>query len=123
MWNRRSASDALTGGYRQAILDVGGEVTAEKMPFDPEVVPRSGLFSPRATHVRQRTAARSRGPDRPCAQRVVRAHEWGGGERLLALLRALHARYADSGGIVTLVYETEIFRCDEALTVSGPSAP
>ena len=30
-------------------------------------------------------------------------------ERLLGLLRALHERYADAGGFVTLVYETEVF--------------
>ena len=45
MWNRRSTTDPLTVGYRQAILDVGGEVTAERMSFDPAVVPGSGLFS------------------------------------------------------------------------------
>jgi hypothetical protein len=31
------------------------------------------------------------------------------GERLLVLLRALHRRYADASGFVTIVYETEVF--------------
>jgi hypothetical protein len=31
------------------------------------------------------------------------------GERLLSLLRALHERYADGSGFVTLVYDTEVF--------------
>jgi hypothetical protein len=31
-------------------------------------------------------------------------------ERLVELLRALHARHADADGFVRLVYETEVFR-------------
>jgi hypothetical protein len=31
------------------------------------------------------------------------------GERLLSLLRALHERYADGSGFVTLAYDTEVF--------------
>jgi hypothetical protein len=31
------------------------------------------------------------------------------GERVLTLLRALHERYADGSGFVTLVYDTEVF--------------
>src|SRR5215831_12810905 len=46
MWNRRSASDPLTAAYRQAILDSGGEVPAERMPFDPAIVSAEGLFTP-----------------------------------------------------------------------------
>ena len=33
--------------------------------------------------------------------------------RLLDLLRALHARYADIRGLATLVYETEVFRAQK----------
>jgi hypothetical protein len=32
------------------------------------------------------------------------------GERLLELLRTLHAMYADADGVVTMIYETEIYR-------------
>jgi hypothetical protein len=32
---------------------------------------------------------------------------------LLDLLRALHTRYADMRGLVTLVYETEVFRAQK----------
>ena len=46
MWNRRSTSDPLTAGYRQAIVDVGGEVAAERMSFNPDVITGSKLFSP-----------------------------------------------------------------------------
>jgi SAM-dependent methyltransferase len=111
MWNRRSQTDPFTAGYRRAILDVGGEIAAERMPFDPDVVARSGQFFP---------------PDRlafPNDQRLDLAGLIGrarsasyvpksgpDAERLLELLRRLHARHADADGCVTLVYETEVFR-------------
>jgi ubiquinone/menaquinone biosynthesis C-methylase UbiE len=50
MWNRRSTTDPLTQGYRRAILEVGGEITAERMPFDPTVVPAGGAFSELERH-------------------------------------------------------------------------
>ena len=114
VWNRRSTSDPLTAGYRQAILDVGGEIEAERMGFDPDAVGGSGLFSPA-----ERTAF-------PNFQRldldglIGRAQSASyvpktgpAGERLLDLLGALHERYADLGGFVTLVYETEVFRAQK----------
>ena len=110
MWNRRSSADPLTAAYKQAILDVGGEVAAERMPFDPGVVAGSGLFSP---------VVRSAFPN---AQRldldglIGRARSASyvpktgdAGERLLSMLRDLHARHADAGGFVSLIYETEVF--------------
>ena len=109
-WNHRSASDPLTAGYQQAIVDVGGEGTAESRTFDPDVIAASGLFS---------------SPERksfPNFQRLDLAGLIGrarsasyvpksgaAGERLLGLLRALHERYADESGFVTLVYDTEVF--------------
>jgi SAM-dependent methyltransferase len=111
MWNRRSQTDPLTVGYRQAILDVGGETAAERMPFDPDVVGRSTLFSA-AERVTFPNAQRL-----DLAGLIGRAHSasyvpksGSQGERLLALLRALHARYADPDGFVTLVYDTEVYR-------------
>lgn len=110
MWNRRNASDPLTAGFRQAIFDVGGETAAERMPFDASGVPGSGLFSPVV-----RTAF-------PNAQRldlaglIGRARSASGvpktgelGERLESMLRDLHARHADADGIVSVIYETEVF--------------
>ena len=111
MWNRRSTSDPLTVGYREAIVAVGGDIVAESMCFDPDVVTRSGLFSP---------------PQRTTFANVQRLDVQGligratstsyapksgaEGEELLRLLRALHERYADADGFVTMVYETEIYR-------------
>ena len=109
IWNRRSTSDPLTAGYRQAIVEVGGETAAESRTFDPTVMSGSGLFS---------------APERksfPNLQRldltglIGRARsgsyvpkDGAAGERLLGLLRALHERYADRDGFVTLVYDTEV---------------
>ena len=111
LWNRRSKSDPLTAGYRQAIVDVGGEIADETRAFDPDAVTRSGLFSsPERSsfpnfqrlniegligRARSASYVPKSGPD---------------GERLLELLRDLHARHADATGFVTMVYETEVFR-------------
>ena len=111
MWNRRSTSDPFTAGYREAIVEIGGDITAERMPFDPDVVTRSELFTrperiafPHVQHLdldgligRARSASYvpKSGPD---------------GERMMRLLHRLHDRYADAKGVVTLVYETEVYR-------------
>jgi SAM-dependent methyltransferase len=109
-WNRRSTIDPLTAGYRQAIVDVGGEITVEGQPFDPAVVTDSGLFS---------AAERKSFPNLQrldLAGLIGRARSasyvpksGAAGEQLLGLLRALHERYADGSGFVTLVYDTEVF--------------
>jgi SAM-dependent methyltransferase len=111
IWNRRSTSDPLTAGYQQAIVDVGSDIAVENINFDPDIVTRSGLFS---------------GPERltfPNLQRLdlealigrARSASYvprsgAAGERLLQLLRHLHQQYADAHGLVTFVYETEVFR-------------
>jgi ubiquinone/menaquinone biosynthesis C-methylase UbiE len=110
VWNRRSKIDPLTAGYRQAIVEVGGEITAEWMTFDPGAFTQSALFSSL-----DRTSF-------PNFQRLdlegfigrARSASYvpkGGpaGERMLSLLHTLHEQYADPNGFVTMVYETEIF--------------
>ncbi len=110
VWNRRSATDLLTAGYRQAILEVGGEIAAERMSFDPGVVSASGLFT---------------APERrvfPNVQRldleglIGRARsasyvpkEGLAGDRLITLLHGLFDRYSGNDGTVALVYETEVY--------------
>jgi SAM-dependent methyltransferase len=123
MWNRRSTMDPLTVGYRQAILDVGGEITAERMPFDPDVVTRSGLFSPpdrktfpNAQHLDlDGLIGRARS-----ASYVPKSGE--ASEQLLDLLRTLHAAYADAAGFVTLVYETEVYLSSQRRALTASSA-
>jgi hypothetical protein len=88
----------------------GGETAAESIGFDPDVVAQNKLFSPP-----ERTSF-------PNFQRLdldgliglARSTSYVpksglAGERLLGLLRELHARHADASGFVTLVYETEVF--------------
>jgi SAM-dependent methyltransferase len=110
MWNRRSTADPLTAGFRRAILDSGGEVPAERMPFEPSIVRQDGLFTP----VERQGWPNTQRLDRDgligrahSASYVPKSGEVGA--RLLDELRALHARYADGDGFVTLVYETEVY--------------
>jgi SAM-dependent methyltransferase len=110
MWNRRSATDPLTAAYRKAIVDVGGEIAAERMPFEPEIVSADGRFTAperRAFPNTQRLDLDGLIGRARSASYVPKAGE--AGMRLLESLRALHARFADRNGFVTLVYETELY--------------
>ena len=111
MWNRRSTTDPLTAGYRQAILDVGGEIAVERVDFDPGVIADSGLFSPPDRHAfpnAQRLTLEGLIGRARSASYVPKTGEEG--QRLLDLLRTLHTQHADADGFVDLVYETEVFR-------------
>jgi SAM-dependent methyltransferase len=110
VWNRRSTTDPLTVGYRQAILDVGGEITAERMPFDPGVVAASGAFAGperRAFANQQRLDLEGLIGRARSASYVPK--EGPDGERLIALLRDLYDRHRRDDGSVALVYETEVY--------------
>ena len=110
VWNRRSTSDPLTVGYRRAILEVGDDTGAESMSFNPDVIVQSDLFSPaerRSFPNLQRLDLDGLIGRARSASYVPKSG--GAGDRLLDLLRALHERHADASGIVTLVYETEVF--------------
>ena len=110
VWNRRSRTDPFTAGYRQAIVEVGGDTGAESMSFDPDVVARSGLFTPlerRSVPHRQRLDLDGLIGRARSASYVPKTGAES--ERLLGLLRALHLQYADASGFATLIYETEIF--------------
>ncbi len=111
VWNRRSKTDPLTAGYRQAIVDVGGDMGVESMPFDPGVIAGSGLFSPAErlgfSNIQRLDLEGLIGRARS-ASYVPKTG--AAGQQLVDLLRALHERYADAYGFVTLVYETEVFR-------------
>jgi SAM-dependent methyltransferase len=109
-WNRRSTSDPLTAGYRQAIVDAGGEITAEGRPFDPNVISDTGLFSlPERKSVPNFQRLDLTGLIGRARSASYVPKSGAAGERVLTLLRALHERYADGSGFVTLVYETEVF--------------
>lgn len=110
MWNHRSKTDPLTVGYRHAIVEVGGDTGVESMSFDPAVIERGGLFPA----PERRTFANVQRLDLDGLIGRARSASYmpktgAAGERLLALLRALHGTHADRDGFVTLVYETEVF--------------
>jgi SAM-dependent methyltransferase len=110
MWNRRSKIDPLTAGYRQVIVDVGGDMGVESMPFDPAVVSNSGRFSTpeRLTFSNaQRLDLDGLVGRARSASYVPKTGDEG--DRLIDLLTALHAAHADAAGFVNLVYETEIY--------------
>ena len=110
MWNRRSSIDPLTAGYRQAIVDVGGETAAERMSFDPDVITRSGLFSvPEQSRFPNFQRLDLEGLIGRARSASYVPKSGAAGERLVDRLGALHAQYADASGSVTLVYETEVF--------------
>jgi len=110
MWNRRSTTDAFTVGFRQAIADVGGDSEVERAPFDPDGVARSGLFS---AAIRSSTPSEQRVDLDGLVGRARSASyvpkTGPAGDTLLRLLSDLHARHADANGLVTLVYDTEIY--------------
>jgi hypothetical protein len=110
MWNRPDSSDSLTAGYRQAIVDVGGDVGTARMAFDPDVVGRSGQFSAAV----RTTFANAQALD--LAGLIGRANSASyvprsatASARLTSLLTELHQRHAGPGGLVTMRYETEVF--------------
>jgi len=109
VWNRRDGSDPLTAGYRQAILEVGGETSAERMEFAPEVVARSGPFAPIGRQEFRNFQRLDLDGLIGRARSASYVPKQGpASERLLELLRELHARYADANGYVTLVYAADV---------------
>ncbi len=111
MWNRRSTIDELTVGYREAIFAAGGEVAAERMSFEADVIAESGLFATadRMTfpHLQRLDLEGLIGRARSTS---YAPKSGAAGEELLRLLRDLHERHADDRGFVTMVYETEVYR-------------
>ena len=110
MWNRRNAADPFTAGYRDAIAAAGGNPEIDRAPFDPDGLARSGVFTPPVRTVTPSGQRLDRTGLIGRAQSTSYAPKTGAeGERLVALLTDLHARFADRDGFVTLVYETEVF--------------
>jgi SAM-dependent methyltransferase len=110
VWNRRSRTDPLTAGYRRAIVDVGGETTMETTGFDPAAIAEGELFSaPVRTSFPNSQRLDLEGLIGRSRSASYVPKTGAAGARLLSLLRALHAEYADADGFVTLVYETEVF--------------
>ena len=122
MWNRRRRDDAFTAGYRAAILEVGGDSLVERMDFDPELVARSGSFSP------ARLVAFPFHQELDFTGLVGRAMSASyvpktgpGAVKLMELLRELHARHADGQGLVKLAYTTEVYIAEAMAKDRDPS--
>jgi len=117
MWNSRSRMDPFTAGYRQAIRDVEGERVAERTEFDAartEAVAEAAHGRRLLEPFTRRVFPNQQRLD--LAGLIGRSHSASyvpktgpRGERLLELLTALHRRFADANGFVTLVYETEVY--------------
>jgi SAM-dependent methyltransferase len=110
VWNRRSRTDPLTVAYRDALLSAGAEAGLEQTTFDPGMVARSGHFAP----ARRVTFSNEQRLDRDGLVGRARSASYcpkdgPEAERLEARLHEIWRQYADSEGLVALVYETELY--------------
>lgn len=113
VWNRRSRSDAFTLGYRRALEAIDGDAPAERSAFDAAAIAGSGRF----TAVRREVFGNAQALDE--GQLLGRAlststvpRRGPDTERLLAMLRELHARHRGADGRASLVYDTEVYLCE-----------
>jgi SAM-dependent methyltransferase len=110
MWNRRRSDDAFTAGYRAAILEVGGDSAVERMDFDAALITKSGLFSPaRLFAFPFHQALDFTGLVGRAMSASYVPKTGPGAAKLTDLLSVLHAHYADSQGMVKLMYTTEVY--------------
>lgn len=113
LWNRRSRQDAFTLGYRAALEAIDAEAPAETKPFFPDSVTRIGCF---ANH-RQRTfdylqqMTEEQLIGRALSTSTV-PRSGPVAERLLGMLRDLHARHRGPDGLATMVYRTDVHLWD-----------
>lgn len=113
IWNRRDKNDAFSKGYRDAILEVEGESSVERMDFDPALLTAEDEFTVpvavRFLHVQELDRAGLHGRARSASyvpKRGARAH------RLIDMLDTLFDRYHDARGLVTLRYACEVWTAD-----------
>jgi SAM-dependent methyltransferase len=110
MWNRRRQDDALTAGYRAAILAVGGDSLVERMDFHPDVVTKSGRFEPpRLVAFPFEQALDFHGLLGRAMSASYVPKTGPDAAKVTELLRDVHARHADGNGIVRLMYTTEVY--------------
>ncbi len=111
LWNHRSRSDEFMRGYEAVILEVldrGADPAIVGMESDVAAVERSGLFGPRrvVSFEHRQRVDRDGLIGRALSASYV-PKDGPGRARLVELLDALHARYAN-GGNVDFVYDAEV---------------
>lgn len=110
MWNRRSTTDPLTSGYRDALLAAGVESLMERMPFDPAVLPASGWFpAPRLLEFPHDQPLDLDGLVGRAMSASYVPRIGPGADVLVERLRALHARHRDGAGRVFLRHSTQVY--------------
>jgi SAM-dependent methyltransferase len=108
VWNHRSSTDPFMRGYQDVILELGAEPAVANMGADLPSVERSGLFGPRRMlRFEHRQAVDRDGLIGRALSASYVPKDGPGRARLVELLTALHARFAQ-GAQVYFVYETEV---------------
>jgi hypothetical protein len=110
LWNRRSREHPFTLGYRTVLEAMGAEAPAERSHFDPAVVTGAGSFEePRQlefVNAQSLTEEELLGRARSTSTVPLTGPRC---ERILAMLRDLHARHRGADGTAQMVYRTEVF--------------
>ncbi|HTQ06964.1 MAG TPA: class I SAM-dependent methyltransferase [Polyangiaceae bacterium] len=108
LWNHRSPSDPFMRGYEDVIVSLAADRSVVGMNADVAAVDRSGLFGPRrvVSFEHRQTVDRDGLVGRALSASYVPKDE-AGRARLVELLSALHARFAENG-LVSFVYVAEV---------------
>jgi SAM-dependent methyltransferase len=116
LWNHRSRTEPFTLGYRHALQAIDGEAPVDRSTFDPATVTASGLFTAQRTctfaHAQPLTEAELLGRARSTSTVPREGPQL---ERLLTLLRELHARHRGADGRATMVYRTDVHLWDRVV--------
>lgn len=115
VWNMRDRRDALTAGYRDAILEVGGADPAEQRKFDPSTIVGSGQFCDLAlAEFSHEQRLNLEGLVGRAMSASYSPKEGPRAARLVERLHELHRRHADAAGVVVLRYITQVYRSTRA---------
>ncbi|HYM25450.1 MAG TPA: class I SAM-dependent methyltransferase [Vicinamibacterales bacterium] len=109
VWNRRSRVHPFTLGYRGVLEAMGAEAPAERSRFDPAVVTGvtfRDLRQQEFVNAQRLTEEQLLGRARSTSTVPLTGPD---SERILAMLRDLHARHRGDDGTVEMVYRTELF--------------
>jgi len=110
LWNRRSREDLFTLGYRTVLQAMDAEAPAERSEFDPAVIVADGRFENlrqlEFVNAQQLTEEQLIGRARSTSTVPLTGPR---SERILDMLRDLHARHRGADGTATMVYRTEVF--------------